>query len=185
MKFLVFAASHRKQSLNRKLAYIAASHLALCDHTVDFAEYAEFDLPLYNDEDAGIAVPDAVKKTGRRFEEADGIVISSPEYNWSYPGSLKNLIDWLSRLTPLPTQNKTVFLMSASTSMRGGILGLSHLEAPLKSLQLHVFPKMFPLGDAVHAFATDTALADARKQTALIGMLDEYRLFTQKLSHTP
>lgn len=182
MKFLVFAASHRSQSLNRKLAQIAASHLSLCDHTVDFAEYAELDLPLYNDEKASAALPPAVEKIGARIDHADGIIISSPEYNWSYPGSLKNMIDWLSRVSPLPTQNKTVFLMSASTSLRGGILGLNHLEPPLKSLQMHVFPKVFPLGDAVHAFATETTLADAKKQTALIGMLDEYRLFTKKLS---
>lgn len=184
MRFLVFAASHRKESLNRKLATIAAAHLSLCEHEVDLALYDELDLPLYNDELAGIALPPEVEETGRRFEKADGIVICSPEYNWSYPGSLKSMIDWLSRIIPLPTQGKTVFLMSASTGTRGGILGLNHLETPLKALHMHVFPKMFPLGDAMNAFASETTLSDGRRQQALIAMLDEYRIFTEKLTQT-
>ncbi len=181
MKFLVFAASHRTDSYNRKLSKIAAAYLAAAGHDVDYADYREFDLPLYNDEVAATTLPMEVIKTGGRFANADGIIISAPEYNWSYPGTLKNLIDWLSRISPVPTRGKTVFLMSASTSARGGILGLNHLETPLEAIQMYVFPKMYPLGNAATAFASATQLADSKQHAAFTAMLDEYRVFTQKL----
>lgn len=182
MKFLVFAASHRNDSFNRKLVEIAATHLSARGDTVDHAQYHELDLPLYNDESASAILPAEVDMIGRRFAKADGVVISSPEYNWSYPGSLKNLVDWLSRLSPLPTNGRTVFLMSASTSMRGGILGLSHLETPLRAIQMIPFPRVFLLASATEAFASESRLADSGKQETLRAMLDEYRTFTQKLT---
>jgi hypothetical protein len=49
---------------------------------------------------------------------------------------------------------------------------------------MHVFPKMFPLGNATTAFASETLLADAKQQQALISLLDEYRIFTQKLTQS-
>ena len=58
MRFLVFAASHRPQSLNRKLSRIAANHLSAKGYSVDYADYHEFDTPLYNDATASAALPD-------------------------------------------------------------------------------------------------------------------------------
>jgi chromate reductase len=50
---------------------------------------------------------------------ADGLVIVSPEYNYSIPGVLKNAIDWASRGTDSPMLNKTVALMGATAGMWG------------------------------------------------------------------
>lgn len=182
MNFLAFAASHRSQSYNRKLAKVASGHLISQGHVVNFLEYNSFDLPVYNDENASVSLPAEVHTIGQYFKEADGVIISAPEYNWSYPGSLKTMIDWVSRLSPLPTMHKTAFLMSASTGPRGGIMGLSHLEAPLKSLQMHVHPKMFPLGAVSNAFSEEDTLLNQKQHQSLIRMLDEYIQFTQKLT---
>jgi NAD(P)H-dependent FMN reductase len=64
------------------------------------------------------------KELRRRLGQADAFVISSPEYNFSMPGALKNVIDWVSRYGPQPFKGKHCLLMSASPSMAGGNRGL-------------------------------------------------------------
>jgi len=177
MKFLVFAASHRPESYNRKLAVHTANYMKKKAIQVDFAEYAEFDMPLYND---AIEMPEIAGIFGKRASSSDGIIISAPEYNWSYPGSLKNIIDWTSCIIPNPLKGKTVMLMCASPGVRGGILGLSHLKTPLEASQLFVYPKVFPLGNCLEMFDADNTL-EIKQSTLLNAILDDYITFTQKL----
>lgn len=183
MKLLVFAASHRAESLNRKLVCLAAEHLSSQGITVDFAEYKEFDMPLYND-DVAIrdGVPSIAKSFAKRAENADGIVISSPEYNWSLPGSLKNIIDWTSRISPNPLAKKPAFLMCATTSSRGGIVGLSHLKVSLEAQDMFVFPRMYTLGNAVESLAEGKFASD-KQQKLFISMTNEYLAFARTLTN--
>lgn len=181
MKFLVFAASHRPESYNRKLAACTARFLAGKGHDVDFAEYAEFDMPAYND---AVELPPAAYSFGNRAASCQGIIVSAPEYNWSYPGSLKSIIDWTSCIKPHPLRGKTALLMSASPGTRGGILGLSHLKTPMEASHLFVFPRVFPLGSCESAFDSDGALG-ARPNEHLHILLHDYVTFTGKLTNTP
>jgi chromate reductase, NAD(P)H dehydrogenase (quinone) len=182
MKLLVFAASHRAESYNRKLAALSAEYLTSKNVTVDFAEYADFDMPVYNDVVATDNVPVPARVFAHRAANAEGILVCSPEYNWSYPGSLKNIIDWTSRITPAPLKGKTALLMSATPGARGGILGLNHLKTPFEALQMFVFPKMFPLPEAQKAFGT-SGLSESKKQQQLLSILDDYVTFTSRLTN--
>ena len=66
-------------------------------------------------------MPEKVKEFITRIREADAILISSPEYNYSVPGVLKNAIDWASRpYGDNPFDGKPVAIMSASVGMLGG-----------------------------------------------------------------
>lgn len=179
MKFLVFAASHRLESYNRKLAAHASQYLSGKKIQVDLADYAEFDMPIYN---ASIPLPESAHSFMKRAEVADGIIISSPEYNWSYPGSLKNIIDWTSCISPNSLKGKTALLMCATPGMRGGIVGLNHLKTPMEASQLYVFPKAFPLGNCELAFDEKGALLPRYSQP-LHAILDDYVTFTQKLTN--
>ncbi len=179
MKLLVFAASHRPESFNRKLAAAAANYIRSKSVDVDFAEYAEFDMPLFKDNHEK---PEATFTFAKRASAADGIIISSPEYNWSYPGSLKNIIDWTSRINPNPIKAKTVLLMSASTGARGGILGIDHLKTPFEALQTHLFNRVFPLGNCQQAFDENNTLIP-KQRDMLHSILDDYVTFTGKLSN--
>ncbi|MBY0354564.1 MAG: NAD(P)H-dependent oxidoreductase [Rickettsiales bacterium] len=149
MNLLVFGASHRPASRNRALARLSGDWLGAHARTVDFAEYSELDMPLYN---AAIAesgpAPEAVQQVAERFARADAVVISAPEYNWSIPGSLKNMIDWLSYLTPCPLASKSALLMCATPSKRGGAVGLSHLKTSLECVGMFVYPAVFTCGEA-------------------------------------
>src|SRR5205807_813524 len=80
-------------------------------------------------------------------------IISSPEYNGSMSGALKNLIDWTSRFRPQPFDTRHGLLLAASPSLAGGNRGLWALRIPLEHLGARVFPDMFSLAMAHRAFA--------------------------------
>jgi chromate reductase len=183
MKLLVFAASHRTDSVNRKLAKLASTHAAAQGVTIDFAEYGEFDMPVYNDIIAlDNGVPAIAQTFAHRVAAADGVIVASPEYNWSYPGSLKNIIDWTSRIPEKPVAGKTVLLMSATPGSRGGILGLNHLKSPFEAMHMHVFHKVFPLGNVHDAFDKNGQLADEKQRDNFTAILNAFLTYTKKLS---
>lgn len=64
---------------------------------------------------------------------SDALLISSPEYNWSIPGGLKNLLDWLSVLPQNPILNKPTLIMGASS----GRLGTARMQPHLRSVLTH------------------------------------------------
>src|SRR6476620_9545294 len=67
------------------------------------------------------------------------------------PGSLKNSIDWVSRFSPQPFNERYGLLMSASPSMVGGNRGLWALRVPLEHLGARIYPDMFSLAQSHHA----------------------------------
>lgn len=181
MKLLVFAASHRKESINRVLARLAATIAQSARAGIDFAEYGEFDVPLYDDElFSADAIPARLMQFAERLAAADGVMIATPEYNWSFPGSLKNLIDWASRLSPDPFSGKTAFLMSASPSARGGVLGLTHLRVPLEALGVVVYPHVFTLGAASQALHNGL-ITDVKQAALLEQRVEGFVAMTKKL----
>lgn len=143
---IAFAASTRADSLNRKLLEIAVAHAKAAGALVTTFDYATLEAPVYHNDDSPL--PEATKRLGAALAASDGILLASPEYNWSMPGSLKNLIDWLSVMNPMPLKGKRAFLMCASPSVRGGILGLQQLSVPLSHLGVHVYPHLIAIGEA-------------------------------------
>jgi NAD(P)H-dependent FMN reductase len=121
VRILVFSASLRKSSLNTRLASLAASVIDAEGAEVDLASMAEFDCPSYDgDAQDHDGFPTGAVELRRRVECCDGFVISSPEYNASLPGVLKNAVDWVSRFHPQPFNERYGLLLSASPSMVGG-----------------------------------------------------------------
>ncbi len=115
-KILFIVGSLRQESFNKKLAQEAEQMLS-GRATVEYLDYS--DVPLMN-QDIEFPAPEAVTRVLKNVAEADALWIFSPEYNYSYPGHLKNLIDWLSRplvagdrQTPLAINDKKVALSGA------------------------------------------------------------------------
>ena len=91
----------------------------------DRASMADFDCPSFNgDVERESGVPAGAQRLRDRLVAADAFLISSPEYNASMPGRLKNAIDWVSRIRPQPFNGRQGMLVSASPSMAGGESGL-------------------------------------------------------------
>jgi NAD(P)H-dependent FMN reductase len=168
MNVLVFAASTRRESLNSRLAAHAADLVRGLGHTVDHATLRDFDMPLFDgDVEATTGLPPGALALKRRLEAATAVVLATPEYNYSIPGTLKNAIDWTSRARPMPWRGRSMYLMSASPSPIGGIRGLWQTRIPLEGCGAHVYPDMFALARADQAFDAAGGLADAGMEARL------------------
>lgn len=180
MKILMFAASLRKDSCNKKLIRVAEQIVKDLGGDTDLADFAEFDLPLYNaDIQDAQDFPENMKKFIKRLKDSDGLIISSPEYNFSTPGILKNFIDWISRESPYPWKNKNILLMSASPSLVGGNRGLWATRVPLECCGAFVYPEMFSLSDAYNAFTSDGKLKDEKLLKRLQANVGEFVKYLQ------
>src|SRR4051794_35549775 len=97
LNILSICGSLRKGSFNaalqRTLPQLAPPGLDIKAATLSFA-----DLKVYNfDDHQANGVPAVVNEYAAAIKAADGIIIVSPEYNWTIPAGLKNMIDWVSR----------------------------------------------------------------------------------------
>jgi len=156
LRTLIFAASLRSESLNAKLVSAAARVAKQHGAVVDVATMREFDCPTYDgDLERSTGIPPGAVELRRRLEANDAFIISSPEYNASMPGHLKNSIDWASRFRPQPFDTRQALLLSASPSLTGGNRGLWSLRVPLEHLGARVYPDMFSLSMAHKAFDGD------------------------------
>jgi len=136
MTILGIAGSLRKASFNRA-ALRAAQQLA-----PDGVSLEIFDLegiPAFNqDEEAHL--PERVALFKQRIRAADAILIVTPKYNYSFPGVLKNAIDWASRpYGDSAWEGKPVALMGASVGAQGTSRAQYHRR------QVFVFLNMYPL----------------------------------------
>lgn len=174
---LALAASLRKESLNRRLLNAAVEIATANGARVDIAEFHEFAMPVYDgDRQVREGIPPGAQEFGRRLAAADGLLLASPEYNYSFGGPIKNAIDWVSRMRPVPMKGKSALLLSASTGLVGGNRGLWALRVPLEMLGMHVYPDMYSLASADKAmdaagFPLDPA-ARQRLETLLGGYLE-------------
>jgi len=161
LRVLVFHGSLRTESLNGRLAALAARTIEGRGNEVDLGAMSDFDCPSYDpDVEHEQGVPAGAESLCRRLKAADAFVIASPEYNASMPGLVKNAIDWTSRIRPQPFNGMQGLLMSASPSMAGGNRGLWSLRIPLEHLGARVYPDMFSLAQAHEAFADSGRLAN-------------------------
>lgn len=175
MHLLALAASLRTGSLNRKLLLVAAARARAHGVEVDLAEFREFMMPLFDaDLQQREGFPEGALRLGARVAAADGLLLASPEYNFSLSGPLKNAIDWVSRLRPMPLRGKSAFLLSSSNGPHGGIRGLWQLRIPLEGLGVFVHPDMFILPLGTEAFGADGALRDPKTAERLETMLTGY-----------
>lgn len=156
LRLLVFSASLRTGSLNTRLAKLAATVVEKQGGIVDFVDMKEFDAPSYNgDEEKLNGIPSGATAFRQKLLANDAFILSSPEYNGSMPGLIKNVIDWTSRFRPQPFNAQHGLLMSASPSMVGGNRGLWSLRVPFEHLGARIFPDMFSLAKAHEAFNAD------------------------------
>lgn len=173
IKILVFAGSARRDSLNKKLARLAASAAEKTGAEVTFIDLNDFPMPIYHgDDEAESGIPANGKKLKALFKAHDALIIVSPENNSSVPSLLKNTIDWLSRPDGaesgmVPFRNKTALLLAASTGPFGGVRVLNHLRDILTRLGVMTWPDMMTLPNADTAFTADGALVDSKIQARL------------------
>jgi chromate reductase, NAD(P)H dehydrogenase (quinone) len=177
VQFLVFSGSLRADSLNTRLARLAASTIEANGGAVDLRSMSDFEAPSFNaDAQDRDGFPTGADLLRECIQTNDAFVISSPEYNASMPGELKNSIDWVSRFRPQPFNEKHGLLLSASPSMAGGNRGLWALRVPFEHLGARIYPDMFSLAQAHQALDADGRIIDAQLQERfdqnIVGFMD-------------
>jgi chromate reductase len=121
------------------------------------------DLPIYDqDLDAGGEVPASVRRLREEWAAADAILFSTPEYNGSVPGGLKNAVDWGSRpRLEAPLTNKTVGVVGASTGQFGAMWAQADLRKILGTAGARVVGDELPVTRAQEKFDRHGRLLDA------------------------
>lgn len=168
----------RSDSVNRKLAKVAAKHLQQAGVPTTLVELRDYPMPLYDgDLEAEGGVPAEVTAFQELMRMHDALVIASPEFNGSFSALLKNVVDWVSR--PVagegPTalfRGKTAALLSASPSRSGGQRGLKHLRELLEMIGVTVITSQLAVGKASDAFTENGELAREHDQRNLQLVLD-------------
>ena len=130
------------------------------------------DVPPYDEDDDVHPRPAAVARLNVEIEAADAVLFSTPEYNSSIPGQLKNAIDWISR--PLATnalRNKPVAVVGASTGGFGAVWAQAELRKVLAALGARVLDVELPVPHA-HTRFDEGDLTDDEIRTALAEVLE-------------
>ena len=152
MKILAISGSLRAVSSNTAVLRSAAR---LAPHGVEIALFEGLaGLPFFNPDLDGDTVPDTVAAFRRRVGEADGILISSPEYARGVAGVLKNGLDWLVASSEFP--DKPVALINTSPRATHALAALT-LTLETMSAQL-----------VRDAFVTLPLLGTASEDTAIV-----------------
>lgn len=186
IRFLIFGASLRTGSANARLATIAARSVEANGGEVDLATMNEFDCPSYDqDVQDGRGFPAGAERLRGRLLLCDALVISSPEYNASMPGVLKNALDWVSRFRPQPLDQHHALIMSASPSMTGGNRGAWALRVPLEHLGARVYPDMFSLSQAHLRLDDQGNLTDAELMRRFEATITSFMDLVEASKHYP
>lgn len=172
LSLLLISGALRQGSTNRKLLAEAARLFGPAEVRV-----ANLALPLYDgDLEDKDGIPPMVQDLSDAIAAADGVVISSPEYNKAIPGVLKNALDWVSRTKGGPWAGKPVALISAAAGRTGGETGsftVRHALTPFRPRFVMGPPVM--VADSGNAFDAEGRLISERYEAALQGLMDALR----------
>jgi chromate reductase len=137
---VAICGSLRKGSFNRQLMNAS---IGLAPEGMTIKEGPSFaKIPLYNfDDQQATGIPKECDPLHEAIRAADGVLIVSPEYNWSIPAGLKNAIDWLSRYKDVAFKDKPVCIQSAAPGLLGGSRMQYHLRMSLTSVDAILFGK--------------------------------------------
>jgi chromate reductase, NAD(P)H dehydrogenase (quinone) len=163
-KLLGISGSLRKDATNRKLLSEAVRLFDGADYDV-----ADLNVPLFNaDVQESDGIPPSVQLLADQIAGADGVLISTPEYNKSISGVLKNALDWVSRTDGAPWRGKPVAIMSAAAGRAGGERAQSALRLCLVPFRPRLVPgPELMLASSGHAFDENGYLIDPLSITAL------------------
>jgi chromate reductase len=171
MKVLGISGSLRRDSHNTQLLRAAAELLP---------EGVELELwdglktvPPYDEDDDLAEAPAAVAELREAIASADAILFSTPEYNHSVPGQLKNALDWASRpLATSPLRNKPVAVVGASMGAFGAVWAQAELRKVLAAIGARVIEGEVAVGHAHQRFGEHGQLTDDDLREQLAEVVD-------------
>lgn len=183
LKVLGLCGSLRAKSTN--LAGLqAAAELMPAGMQLSVASLAA--IPFYNGDVEAQGIPAPVLQLRDQLLAADGVLIASPEYNFSVSGVLKNAIDWLSRTSPQPFKDKPVAIMSVTGGPVGGARSQYELRKILGCLDAIVMPRpeVF-IGMNAGKFDAEGRLTDEASRKALGAQMTAFQAWIGRVGSPP
>lgn len=178
MRLVILGGSLRAASLNRRLLHHLHAGLKAKGHEVIPFEGDALRLPLYEDD---VAPPASALAIQTAMLQAQGLVVVSPEYNAGIPGHLKNVVDWLSTLSPSPWQDLPVLLCSASPGAFGGSRCMLPWRATLANMGALAFPASINVPLADQNLDEQGQPREARTEAILNSTLDAFLALASKI----
>ena len=179
-KVLTICGSLRKGSFNRMLANVLPS-FAPAGMTITPSPSIE--MPLYNADIQAQGFPASVTAFADAVRAADGVIVVTPEYNFTIPGGLKNVFDWLSRMKEQPFVNKPMAIQSASQGPVGG----ARMQYDFRKMMVYLDavtlnkPEIF-VGMAQNKFDDKTGeLKDEQTRNFLKQQLEAFETFIARM----
>ncbi len=168
VRVLALAGSHRRESLNQVLLG------ATLDELPRSVEVERFDLrrlPFFDEDVERAGGTDATREFAAALEDADAVVIATPEYNGGLPALVKNALDWGSRpYGDHPFIDKPVVIVAASPGKRGARGALAELFNTLTRLGAQVVDPPLALGSAPeHIDGGRLTTPEVRRQLRVLG----------------
>jgi chromate reductase len=172
-RILCLAGSLRRDSWNRRLL---AEAVRATPKGLDLSLFDELAaVPMFNEDTEQVA-PAGVHQLRSAVAIADGLLVATPEYNHSFPGVLKNAIDWLSRGSPSALTDKPVAIIGASAGRWGTRLAQAALRQVFTATEAQVMPgPMLFVAQASECFDLDGQLRDPKLASTLLGVVDAFR----------
>ncbi len=142
---------------------------------------ADIRFPLYDaDLQDRDGIPDEVALLGRQIDDADAVVIASPEYNQSFSGVLKNALDWVSRMPIKPWAGKPVALFSAASGRTGGARGSYALRLAMTPFRTRLLPQDLLVAGARNEFDEDGRLTSERYLKQMSDILEALQVEVER-----
>lgn len=158
MKLVGLCGSLRKSSFNRMVLNQAVAALPE-GMSCEVLEWQ--DVPPFNGDVFEQGFPASVQILREAIRHADGVLIATPEYNFSIPGVFKNVFDWISRGADQPFAHKPVALLSATTGPLGGARVQYDFRRVMLFMNAMVLPKPeIYVGNAAQKFSPDGRCID-------------------------
>ena len=180
LNILSICGSLRKASFNAALQRTLPS-LAPAGMKITPAP-AFADIPIYNFDTQSAGFPASVTTWADAIRSADGVIIVSPEYNWTIPGGLKNAIDWTSRLKDDPFKGKPVAMQSCAGGLLGGARLQQHLRSSLTAVEAVILirPEVFVNFSAKKFAEGSLELTDQPTKDMVKLQLEAFEKFVRK-----
>lgn len=169
MKIAAIPGSLRRGSYNKMALRYIADGAREAGAEVDILDLKEYNLPVFDADVEAEGLPDNVVKFKQKIEEADGIIIATPEYNHSIPGGLKNAIDWASRRGN-SFRDKFVAIAGATTGNWGTTRSQIAILPVLRTLRMFLLPTQVFIPRAESEFDKDGTLKNEKIKGRLIDL---------------
>ena len=180
LKVLGVCGSLRKASLTMA-ALRACNDLMPSGMSMKIAQIG--DIPMYNQDVFDAGLPESAKRFHAEIAAADGVLIATPEYNFSTPPVLKNAIDWVSKMPNQPFNNKPIALFSGSQ----GPLGGARVQYDLRKILVQLWGLVLPrpevfIGAAQTKFDAQGKLTDETTRKFLAELLAGFKVWIERMN---